>query len=179
MTGVVLRCPNCGTVRSTEGQCEACHEASVRYFCSNHAPGVWLDSTSCPQCGARFGDAAPVEPERVPVETPRSRPPTVRPSPARTAEDDSSLGPWSTEAPPEYSDADGRAGRADPLRILMEAVAAAARARATRVEHSRYDEVEPVRRRGGGCFGRMLMLIVLAIAFLVMAPLFLSAFLGF
>jgi hypothetical protein len=61
----------------------------------------------------------------------------------------------------------------------MEAMAAAARARSARVEHSRYDELEPVRRRGGGCFGRMLMLIVLVIAFLVMAPLFLSAFLGF
>ena len=178
MTGVVLRCPNCGTVRSTEGQCEACHEASVRYFCTNHAPGVWLDATSCPQCGARFGDAAPVERERVPVETQRSRPATVRPSPDRTEADDSSLGPWSIEALPEYSGADGRAGRGDPLRMLMEAMAAAARARSARVEHSRY-EVEPVRRRGGGCFGRMLMLIVLVIAFLVMAPLFLSAFLGF
>ena len=90
------------------------------------------------------------------------------------------MGPWDTEAPPEYSRADGRAGRPDPLRVLLEAMAAASRSRSARVERPRYDEVEPVRRRrGGGCFGRLLMLIVLIIAFFVMAPLFLSAFLGF
>ena len=177
MTGVVLRCPNCGTVRSTEGQCEACHEASVRYFCTNHAPGVWLESAACPQCGARFGD--PTERKSAPVEAPITRPAIVRPPATRPADDRSSIGPWDTEAPPEYSPADDRAGRPDPLRVLLEAMMAASRARSARVERPRYEEVEPVRRRGGGCFGRLLMLIVLIIAFIVMAPLFLSAFLGF
>ena len=51
---VVLRCPSCGTTQATPGECEACHEAQVRYFCTNHEPGLWLDGTSCPS-GARRG----------------------------------------------------------------------------------------------------------------------------
>ena len=27
MTGVILRCPNCGTSKATPGECDACHEA--------------------------------------------------------------------------------------------------------------------------------------------------------
>ncbi|MEO8548564.1 MAG: hypothetical protein ABI678_01265 [Kofleriaceae bacterium] len=50
---VVLRCPNCGTTQTTPGDCEACHEAQVRYFCTNHEPGIWLDGPTCPQCAAR------------------------------------------------------------------------------------------------------------------------------
>ena len=42
MSGVVLRCPQCGTVQRDSGECEACHEADVRYFCTNHTPGQWL-----------------------------------------------------------------------------------------------------------------------------------------
>lgn|SRR6187431_1696698 len=57
---VVLRCPNCGTTRATPGACEACNEASVRYFCSNHQPGIWIAERTCPQCGARFGGPARV-----------------------------------------------------------------------------------------------------------------------
>jgi hypothetical protein len=77
---VVLRCPNCGTTRAAPGECEACHEAEARYFCTNHAPGVWLNASTCPTCGAQFG-----VPERVavlPATTPavRKRPP---PPPAR------------------------------------------------------------------------------------------------
>ena len=69
MTGVVLRCPNCGTTRAATGECEACHEAEVRYYCTNHSPGLWLESRGCAQCGARFGDPAP--------------PPAAVPRPAR------------------------------------------------------------------------------------------------
>ena len=47
MSGVVLRCPNCGTTRSTPGMCEACHEAEVRYYCTNHTPGLWLNASTC------------------------------------------------------------------------------------------------------------------------------------
>jgi hypothetical protein len=56
MTGVVLRCPNCGTTKGTLGECEACHEAQVRYYCTNHTPGRWLDGPACSQCGAAFGE---------------------------------------------------------------------------------------------------------------------------
>jgi hypothetical protein len=56
---VVLRCPNCGTTRAAAGECEACHEAQVRYFCANHTPGLWLDGARCPKCGAAFGATLP------------------------------------------------------------------------------------------------------------------------
>jgi hypothetical protein len=59
MSGVVLRCPNCGTVQGNPGKCDACHEASVRYFCTNHDPGRWLESSTCSECGQRFEEAGP------------------------------------------------------------------------------------------------------------------------
>jgi len=70
---VVIRCPNCGTTQGTLGECEACHEAEVRYFCTNHSPGRWLDGPACVECGARFG-----------VDRARPRP-TPRPTPASRA----------------------------------------------------------------------------------------------
>ena len=88
MSGVVLRCRNCGTTQATPGECEACHEADVQYFCPNHSPGRWLDGPECPACGARVG--VPGRTERVPPRptpgpTPRSRgrgaPPPVRRAP--------------------------------------------------------------------------------------------------
>lgn len=57
MSGVTLRCPACGTTQSRPGECEACSEGEVRYFCSNHAPGLWLDQPECKACGAKFGEA--------------------------------------------------------------------------------------------------------------------------
>jgi hypothetical protein len=86
MSGVVLRCPNCGTTRGTPGECEACHEAQVRYYCTNHSPGRWLERPACSQCGAVFGEKAPPRASApAPAARPRSRtPPTARP-PAPTA----------------------------------------------------------------------------------------------
>lgn len=84
MSGVVLRCPNCGTTKATEGECDACHEADVRYFCTNHAPGQWLETPRCPACGARFGESAP--PARPAAEEgPTLRRPGRRASPPRPA----------------------------------------------------------------------------------------------
>jgi hypothetical protein len=81
MSGVILRCPNCGTGRAAPGECEACHEADARYFCTNHAPGVWLDGTACPRCGAKFGQAAPAAPASpASPAAPAARP--TRPTPA-------------------------------------------------------------------------------------------------
>ena len=54
---VVLRCPTCGTTQGDLGECEACSEGEVRYFCTNHDEGIWLDGSVCSRCGARFGDA--------------------------------------------------------------------------------------------------------------------------
>ena len=88
MSDVIIRCPNCGTTQRALGECEACHEADVRYFCTNHGPGQWLDGAACPVCGARYG----VDPERSrpdprerpePPETRRTRPlPPREPEPA-------------------------------------------------------------------------------------------------
>ena len=55
MSGVIIRCPNCGTTQSTLGECEACHESDTRHFCTNHEPGRWLDGPACATCGARYG----------------------------------------------------------------------------------------------------------------------------
>jgi hypothetical protein len=86
MSAVVLRCPHCGTTRAAPGECDACHEAEVRYYCTNHDPGRWLDAPACPACGARFGDPPkpPARPRRPdpPPTPPPARPATPRPPPA-------------------------------------------------------------------------------------------------
>lgn len=96
---VVLRCPNCGTTRATAGECEACHEAQARYFCTNHRPGLWLDAPVCPRCGARFGGSASVPSAARPAvpasKVPAHSTPAVR-APARVS---ASSGP----PPPSYS----------------------------------------------------------------------------
>ena len=71
MSDVIIRCPNCGTTQGALGECEACHEGDVRYFCTNHEPGQWLSGPACPACGARYG-----------VDRPKPRPaprPTTEP----------------------------------------------------------------------------------------------------
>ena len=62
MSGVVLRCPTCGTTQTHPGECDTCSEGEVRYFCSNHTPGRWLDEPVCAGCGAKFGDAPRISP---------------------------------------------------------------------------------------------------------------------
>lgn len=71
MSGVVIRCPNCGTTQGALGECEACHEAEMRYFCPNHSPGRWLDGPACSACGASVG-VAPAE--TTPAPRPRRAP---------------------------------------------------------------------------------------------------------
>ena len=86
MSGVVLRCPTCGTTQSHSGECDACSEGEVRYFCTSHDPGLWLDGSTCTECGARFGDAPKKDPDRtpraartVPVHRTRRAEPSVMP----------------------------------------------------------------------------------------------------
>jgi hypothetical protein len=79
MSGVVIRCPHCGTTQSKVGECEACHEATTRYYCPSHEPGLWLDAPSCPACGARVGVPGTPKP------SPRPRPATPSPPPSRRA----------------------------------------------------------------------------------------------
>lgn len=85
MSAVALRCPTCGTTQGHPGECEACFDGAVRYFCGNHTPGLWLDEPACHACGAKVGEApkrpsarrtgaAPEGPART-MRGPRSRSP--------------------------------------------------------------------------------------------------------
>jgi hypothetical protein len=97
---VVLRCPTCGTTQGHAGECEACSEGVVRYFCTSHDKGIWLEGPVCSTCGSRFGDARPASrAPRVPIPpagAPDFRPPTRRRVP---------------EPPPEITEDRARAGR--------------------------------------------------------------------
>ena len=77
---VVLRCPTCGTTQGDPGDCEACSDGEVRYFCTNHDGGVWLNGPVCGSCGATFGDP-PLE-----ARTPPTSPPPSVPTPSAGAD---------------------------------------------------------------------------------------------
>jgi hypothetical protein len=90
---VVIRCPQCGTTQATLGECEACHEGTVRYYCPNHVPGQWLGVPYCTACGASVGAAPPASappppPRRSEAPSwapPASSPPADAPRPRRPA----------------------------------------------------------------------------------------------
>ena len=185
MSGVVLRCPNCGTTRAAPGECEACHEAEVSYYCTNHTPGRWLEKRECSQCGARFGD--PVRsPTPVPVPSrpappplpPRAAPPprpSLRRAPRPRVDDDAwGRGPRPFPSDEEPVDADidpgtdrrvdprvpGADPRAELLARWQEMLRAAGRGRVRR-EATRPDlDVTPIARGVGGCLLRLVFLVV-------------------
>jgi hypothetical protein len=110
MSAVVLRCENCGTTQDTEGECQACHEGQVRYYCTNHKPGRWLDGPVCSQCHAAYGrdEPPPPAPPRPTKPTP-TRPPTSRKRdieirrPPRTEGSRDRPDPWVRRTPPTPS----------------------------------------------------------------------------
>jgi hypothetical protein len=175
MSGVVLRCSNCGTVQASTGECEACHEAQVRYFCTNHTPGLWLDAPACPICGARFGEVVPTPTSTAPRPS-ADRPAPPRPLPERAhpaPEHDEAAGAWDT--PPSRSPDSDVFGGFRPLTagMLLEALTYAARARSLR--KGRVDDAgAPVRNSGGGCVRRLLLLALLLAALFVLVPLLLG-----
>lgn len=161
MSGVVLRCPNCGTTRATPVLCEACHEAEVRHYCTNHTPGLWLDAPACKQCGARLGG-----PDRAPIPAPLPRPAATAPRPRfRPA------GRPGTGAPPSRRETGPGAGdafcappaeRGTPVTSLQELLLAALHAR-RRPSHPAMDErpdTLPHTRSPGGCLMRFMLLMV-------------------
>jgi len=185
MSGVVLRCPNCGTTRAASGECEACHEAEVRYYCTNHTPGRWLEKRECPQCGARFGDPGrppapvPAAPRPAPPPLPPRAAPPPRPSyrraPRPEVEDDA-WGRGARPLPPDEAPADSirdpgteptvdpRHPRLDPRAELLarwqEMLRTAGRA-STRRRGARPEvDVTPVARGVGGCLLRLVFLVV-------------------
>ena len=184
MTGVILRCPNCGTSKTTPGECEACHEAQVRYYCTNHKPGRWLDASVCPQCGAKFGDpvrpaARPVAPATPPrrrttitsTAPPRADPP---PMPPRT-----SAKPWGRRERERSPDPDpGASDESASVRDIrtarmLEILRAASRAgRMSRGATYTAPEAPPVGAALSGCLMRFVILAMfLLISFFLMLSL--------
>lgn len=178
---VTRRCPNCGTTQATSGDCEACHEAEVRYYCTNHTPGVWLDGTSCPHCGSRLGapprgkSTAPPPPVRRPVPAavparprgtgaatpPRTTPPFAPSSPPPAPP----VPAWDTRTTTlEETAVEAYSARPSPLQWLLEA---ALRARAARREPARVG-AGPARNLAG-CLLRLLVIGTLLFLALVAA----------
>ena len=165
---VVLRCPSCGTTRPTPGQCEACHEAEARYFCTNHTPGVWVDAPTCPKCGGRFGEVRrppapvpgppvrtrPLEPARTPpsLSPPRSR--SERPEPPLTREE------WAAREAFPPAREEGPAMGVSPLALLLNILTASARRPAPmRMPHRG-------RGIGGGAIGCFIQIVVAIVSLL-------------
>lgn len=185
MSDVVLRCPNCGTTRATPGECEACHEAQVRHYCTNHTPGLWLDSSACRQCGARLGDLnrSPAPSRPTPPKTPPAALPAPRPRSPATARPHAGKAPEiKRRGRSPAVDADETHRRADreakgerpdelreaPIRRLpswTDLLGASARARHLPPAAELDADLGPIARRTGGCLGRLVLLMV----FLVLA----------
>jgi hypothetical protein len=179
MTGVILRCPHCGTSRSTPGECQACHEADVRFYCTNHTPGRWIDAERCPDCGARFGDPPPaptpppsrprVPPERraerpaAPVRPtapvpPRPTPPTSPPRPTTFPPRRGSFpGPWGR---PRARPAEPRP---EPARWPPFSIPPSRRRPPLDDDEAFRPVVVPMGLAMGGCMVRMLILLFMAV----------------
>lgn len=163
MSLVVLRCPNCGTTQAAPGECDACHEAQVRYFCTNHNPGQWLTSPRCPQCGAQFGVAEPARRTAPPPARPSVKPPVQPPAPKVVPRPVAPVprrkfNPWGPASAPPGSE--GRDALAERLRGVLAGPSRYRRA----AEAPPYDmEPLPVPVARAGCLGRALLLVFLAL----------------
>lgn len=175
MNGVALRCPKCGTTQNHTGECDACYDDQVRYFCSNHSPGLWLDEPVCKECGAKFGEAprrrpvlpAPAAPP-VPTRKPR-QPELPRPMPRRAEPP-----PTSRRRPP-----DPEVTPAEPsLEDLLGRIASGRRERTGyRDEEAPSGEPAPEvrlpRLRPKGCLVKLVLVALLLLALFLGAPFFL------
>lgn len=179
MSGVVIRCPQCGTTQAALGECEACHEGDARWYCPNHAPGRWLDTPAC-SCGARPG----VSPPSAPV------PPPTAPRAGRPTRRTDALPRYDTTPPrrrPVGGDTpvtgevrDGSPGATarpggELLDMLLRAASAAAASRGAARAAGR--PAAPARARGGpslfGCLRRLVLLGVLLFILAMIAFFFL------
>ena len=159
MSVVVLRCANCGTTQKSRGECEACHEGQVRFQCTGHTPGRWLDGPTCPQCGAVYGRPDP-PPPRASESSPMPSPKKQRPRDVSSRSRDW-RGPWSPRPGPERpeieaeSEVHAREKVFERLRDLMD--------RRYRGRHVTYEGdigVPPPAVVAGGCL-RVILLIFL------------------
>ena len=162
MSGVVLRCPSCGTTQAHVGECGACYQAQVRYFCDNHRPGLWLDAPQCTACGARYGEAPKRRVPPSPPPSPEPRPPRPRPSPrgGRTEPPRGGRVPDPPEPP----------GPPDLAEFIRRALGARA---PTPYEREPWRPAPPPFRRPrlGGCLGRLILFAFILFAFFVLVPL--------
>jgi hypothetical protein len=164
---VNIRCPNCGTTRAALGECEACGEPKVRYFCTNHRPGIWLDSPICPSCGERFGERARPIPTPAPPIPARAGPPkpSRSPAPVRSAARTPAL--VSTKTSPSEAELEPEAAELAPWQKIL---AAAWRARQLATSAGAERETRLAVPSAGGCLRRLLLVIVLSlIAFMIAA----------
>lgn len=176
MSGVVLRCPHCGTTRASLGECEACHEADVRHYCTNHTPGVWLNGPACTQCGARLGEA----PKSAPPPLPREKRPAEAPQSERRRWGPDALGPWTRRrkipSAPDEVFSESTSARPDYRTISWADLIREAALRARRTRPVRPPGLEPLAMGAalGGCFLRSVILMFV----LFMLFLFISSFIG-
>lgn len=173
MSGVVIRCQNCGTTQATLGECEACHEAEVRYYCPNHSPGRWLDEPLCTACGARVG---------VPGRKERVSPPAVPASPTppgRRGFGDPPRRPVRRSAEFEEEEPEvftGPVHTSDPARTLLEELLRSGMIR-------RAERVAPSVPDFGGAvatgFGCLRRIAVIAFFLMMLAAMFVMGLFGF
>ena len=165
---VALRCPACGTTQNHPGECDACYEAEVRYYCTNHTPGKWLDHPECSQCGAKFGDApkpSPRPPERTPASS-RGRSGSPPPSPPSAGiphgprDYDRSPPP---RIPPEREFEPVKVPRAPTILDLLARIAAERAARLERTSETRRprEAAEPPGLPVKGCIMRFILLLII------------------
>ena len=187
MSGVVLRCPSCGTTRAAPGECDACHEAQVRYYCTNHTPGRWLDSRSCPQCGSQFGVPDRPSVAHSPIRSSSAspaRPPAAPPRPAAALPPTGGRkgytswpprGPWGRRVFPGH--ARETRPRSDAIREAIERRLPDRFKEAARVRRMR-DEVPdlPPIWVATGCLRPVLLMLLLFVLASLAMPLLLSAF---
>jgi len=155
---VVLRCPNCGTTRATAGECEACRDAQVRYFCTNHTPGLWLDDGVCRKCGSRFGAASRVSTRTMPA-TPLARRATAAPVPIPASAPDPvpAAAPERKPAPVRPPAPISLGSRPLEVPAWQAVLNAVLRARSA----ARDRERPPIAAGAGGCLRRLLIIVLL------------------
>ena len=174
---VILRCPACGTTQAHPGECDTCSDGEVRYFCTNHEDGIWLEAPSCSRCGATFGDPPirrpiPVRPSGAarPADPPEFRPPAGRavPEPHRRP---ASPPPPIDDRELDEPDEPEVLPRTPLEELLAEITEGRARSRRP-YEAEEVEWAEPRARRTGipvaGCLFRMVSLVFLLIAALIL-----------
>lgn len=177
MSGVILRCRTCGTTQDHAGECEACRDGTVAYYCGNHAPGLWLDTSVCSTCGARYGDAVPSAPRRParstegPPTSPRGRVDATPTTPA-SAPRDSRVSPRrSTPAAHERPVLDEDPAASSLAELLVD-MAEEARRSVPTVSRRPSPPVGSSRTALpwlGGCALRLVLLVLFLVVFTVLA----------